>query len=76
MSRYELMTDGLLSIADYRKSGNVISITHVEVPHELRGRGVAAQLMAAIVQDARAQNLTINPICSYAASYLKRHEVS
>ena len=76
LSRYELMTDGFLSIADYKKSGNVIAITHVEVPMELRGRGVAAQLMAAIVLDAKAQNLAINPICPYAASYLKKHGIN
>lgn len=75
-SRYELATDEFLSVADYRKNGNVISITHVEVPQELRGRGVASQLMAAIVLDAKAQNLTINPICPYAAEYLRKHAIS
>ncbi len=76
LSRYELVVDGILSIAEYRKSGNVISVTHVEVPQELRGRGVASQLMAAIVLDAKAQNLTINPICPYAAEYLRKHAIS
>ncbi len=76
LSRYELVVDGILSIAEYRKSGNVISVTHVEVPPELRGRGVAAQLMASIVLDAKENKLTINPICPYAASYMDKHGIN
>jgi predicted GNAT family acetyltransferase len=72
-NRYELLMDGHLSVADYYKNGNTLAITHVEVPQALRGKGVAAQLMAGIVLDAKAKNLTIHPICSYAASYMQRH---
>lgn len=72
-NRYELLTDGHLSIADYHKDGDIISITRVEVPSALRGKGVAAQLMEGVVRDAKTKNLTISPICSYAASYLRRH---
>lgn len=72
-SRYELLIDGHLSIADYCKNGSMLAITHVEVPDALRGRGVAAQLMAGIVFDAKSKNLTIQPICSYAASYMQKH---
>ncbi len=72
-NRYEMLVEGHLSIADYYKKDNVIAITHVEVPPALRGKGVAAQLMAAIVVDANAKKLTISPICPYAASYLQKN---
>ena len=72
-SRYELMTDGHLSIADYSLEGERISISDVEVPEALRGKGIAAQVMAGVVEDAKARNLTIVPVCSYAAAYMQRH---
>ena len=72
-SRYELLTEGHLSIASYQKDDNRLIITHVEVPHALRGKGVAAKLMAGIVQDAQTKSLTIVPVCSYAAAYMARH---
>jgi predicted GNAT family acetyltransferase len=65
--------DGHLAIADYHMNGNRMEITHVEVPEALRGGGVAAKLMAGVVDDAKARALTIVPICSYAVAYLKKH---
>ena len=72
-NRYELLVDGYLSVADYDRNGNTIAITHLQVPVELRGKGVAAQLMAGVVEDAKTKQLTINPICSYAVSYLQKN---
>lgn len=74
-NRYELTVDGHLAIADYRFEGNKLAITHVEVPEALRGRGVAAQVMAGVVADAAARGLTIVPVCPYAAAYLKKHPI-
>ncbi len=71
-NRYELMTDGHLSVADYRLDGDKLYITHVEVPSALRGRGVAAMVMDGVVKDAGERGLTIVPICSYAAAYMQR----
>lgn len=72
-SRYELEVDGHLAIADYRLEGDKLVITHVETPPELRGKGVAGQVMAGVVADAKARGLTIVPVCPYAITYLKRH---
>ena len=71
-SRYELVTDGYLSIADYRKDGNNLAITHVEVPHALRSKGIAARLMEGVLLDAKNKGLNVIPICSYAVSYIQR----
>lgn len=43
------------------------------VPPEMRGRGVARQLVEALVADARAQGFTIVPQCSYVDALFKRH---
>jgi predicted GNAT family acetyltransferase len=71
-NRYELETDGQLSVADYYLSGTLLTITHVGVPEALRGKGLAAKVMAGVVADAEANGLTIVPQCSYAAAYIQR----
>jgi predicted GNAT family acetyltransferase len=73
--RYEMDEQGLTSWADYRRSGDVLQVTHVEAPIPLRGTGAAGRLMAAVAADARARGLRILPVCGYAAAWLKRsHE--
>jgi hypothetical protein len=70
--RFEMVEDGQVVFADYRREGDRLYIDHVETPMALRGRGEAGALMEAIVEQARAENLTIVPLCSYAAAWLKR----
>jgi uncharacterized protein len=71
--RYELAIDGQTVFALYRRDGARVAIRHVETPPNLRGNGVAGQLMEAIMQRARAEGFTVTPMCSYAASWLSRH---
>ena len=46
---------------------------HTYVPPEARGLGVAAQLVEAMVADARASGFTIVPQCSYVEAAFRRH---
>lgn len=71
--RYELDHDGGPSLAEYRDQGLVRFITHVETPEKARGKGYAAQLMAGVVESARAAGLKLQPRCSYALAYFQRH---
>ena len=74
--RYELEHENGPSFADYRDQRDVRAILHVETPVAARGRGHAAQLMEAIVADARERGLKVLPLCSYAAAYFRRHAAS
>jgi len=69
-SRYEFKTGDNVSFANYTLSGKTLTITHVEVPAALRGNGVGAKVMDAVVEDAREHGLDIIPTCSYAAAYM------
>lgn len=71
-SRYELEVDGHLAVADYMRQDDRLLVTHVEVPEELRGQGIAAKVMDGVVADAQVSGLTIVPICSYAVAYMQR----
>ena len=46
---------------------------HTLVPEALGGRGVAGELVKALVADARAQGFRILPQCSYVAASFDRH---
>ena len=73
-SRFENEVEGRIVFANYRREGNVVSITYVEAPPELRGSGAAGALMQDIVDDARAKGYKLYPICGYAVSWLRRHD--
>lgn len=53
--------------------GPVRVAEHTLVPRAFEGRGVAGQLVAALIADARAQGFRIVPQCSYVASQFRRH---
>lgn len=53
--------------------GDVRIAEHTLVPAEIGGRGVAAELVAALVDDARAQGFRIEPACSYVEAAFRRH---
>jgi predicted GNAT family acetyltransferase len=71
--RYELDHADGPSFADYRDQGEARLITHVETPAAARGKGYAAQLMAAIADSARMENVKLVPRCGYAVAYFHRH---
>lgn len=51
----------------------VLSANHTGVPDALGGRGLALQLVEALVADARAEGYKIIPRCPYVNAQRKRH---
>jgi hypothetical protein len=72
-SRFELVEQGLTAFANYRRNADVVIIPHVESPPALRGKGTADRLMRGIVEKAQAEGFRIEPWCSYAAAWFRRH---
>ena len=58
---------------DYRLAGRTMTITHTGVPQAVGGRGIAAQLVRAAFEQARAEGWRVIPACSYAAAWVRRH---
>jgi len=71
--RFQTRVDGQLCVADYRLADGVMAVTHTEVPPALQGRGIAAALVGALLDHARANDLKVRPLCSYARAYMRRH---
>lgn len=71
--RFEVETDGRLSVADYQLRDGEMIMTHTYVPPELRGRGLAEKLVRAALEYARAEKLKVLPACSYVDAFIRRH---
>ena len=71
--RFAATVDGLLCEASYQRQGQTLVMTHTGVPPALAGRGIAAALVQAALNHARAQGLQVQPQCSYVRVYMQRH---
>lgn len=71
--RFQAVVDGETCVVDYQLRGGVMAIVHTEVAPRLNGRGIAGALVQAALDHAQAQELKVNPVCSYAATYMRRH---
>lgn len=74
-SRFELETDGATAIAAYERAGDTIVFTHTVVPEAMQGHGLGSQLIAAALNAARAEGLTVVPQCAFVAAYIEQHPV-
>ena len=72
-NRFAVSIDGHTGVAEYRCDGDVLRLTHTEVPQALEGRGLAAALVREALAYARREGLKVEPLCSYAAGYMQRH---
>ena len=71
--RFETTVEGQHCVCQYRVFGKTMMLTHTGVPQALRGRGIAALLVQAALDHARARQLKVRPDCSYAEVYMQRH---
>ena len=71
--RFVATVDGNQGVLDYQRGDGIISLVHTGVPAAIGGRGVAAALVRAALDYARAEGLKVVPACSYVAAYFKRH---
>lgn len=62
---------GVLGTLDFtRPKKGVLQINFVEVKPSERGSGLGRQLVAAAVEWAKGEGLTVVPVCSYARSVI------
>jgi uncharacterized protein len=72
-SRFELRVGDLLAELMYHRNGKRFVLLHTEVPTELEGRGIGGRLVAAAIDRAARQGLTVVPLCPFARTWLERH---
>lgn len=59
-----------LGAIEWINQRNTMIITHTVVSPRMRGQGIARKLLEEAVLVAEAENLSIKPLCTYAAKYL------
>ncbi len=74
-SRYTLVVDGqLAAVADYRINGDAISFHHTFTQPNLRGRGLAGEVVEFAVDDVeKNSDRRIVPMCWYVADWFEAH---
>ena len=72
---YTARLPGIDRVAEltWRARGRTRIANHTFVPDEMRGQGIAHQLVEALVADAREQGFRIEPTCSYVEALFRRH---
>lgn len=70
---FELVVDGHRSELTYVLEGERVAFNHTFVPPELRGRGIAEQLVRPALGWVRREKLRVVPQCSYVATFIARH---
>lgn len=72
--RFELPVEDKVAYIEYMVvRGNVMYLTHTEVPVGLEGKGVGSAIVSKTLDYIRANNFKMAPLCPFLASYLKRH---
>lgn len=71
--RFVIQADGHAAHLDYVEDGGRLTITHTIVPPEIGGRGIAGELVRAALEYARDAGLKVEPQCSYADAWMRRH---
>jgi predicted GNAT family acetyltransferase len=71
--RFEVALGDDMAELDYHLRNGAMVVTHTGVPQPWEGRGIAASLTRAALDYARAQGMTVQPLCSYVAAYIRRH---
>lgn len=72
--RFDLQADGRpAGHLQYRERDGMLDLVHTEVDPAFQGRGLAALLVRAALDDARAAGQRVVPSCAYVAAFIERH---
>ncbi len=75
MFRFEaVLPDGEIASLEYRWLKGSMVLMHTLIPAAARGSGIGAQLVAHVLEHARAHNLKIIVYCSYVQHYIDTNE--
>lgn len=72
--RFELLVGGTAAgSADYHEQPGLVTILHTEVDPAFEGQGLGSTFVAAMLDEVRARDARVLPICPFVKGYLQRH---
>jgi predicted GNAT family acetyltransferase len=73
-SRYEILVDGASAgFTHYRPYEGALVFDHTVIKEQFAGQGLASKLVRATLDDVRAQQGRIVPLCEYMAGWLTKN---
>lgn len=73
-NRFELAVEGHIAFIEYiLAKGDVMFLTHTEVPEVLGGKGVGSEIVEKALNYIKDHNYTLAPLCPFVAKYLTKH---
>lgn len=73
LQQFEMNINGYIALIAYEQQGDVLALTHTEVPEELEGKGVGSVLVEKTLHYIESKKQQIIPLCPFVQSYIKRH---
>jgi predicted GNAT family acetyltransferase len=72
--RYEVRVDGeLAGYAEYILTEGLMTFTHTEIEPAFEGRGLGSVLTREALDDVRARELAVLPLCPFVKGWIQRH---
>ena len=72
--RYELWVGATRAgFIEYRSEPGAILLVHTEVDPAFEGQGLGARLVAGTLDDLRARDVKLVPLCPFVRAYLRHH---
>jgi|SRR5579864_5080055 len=71
--RFEIERDAEVAYLEYSMSGNILELTHTEVPEKLRNMGLASVLAETALHFARENHLQVDIVCPTVRQYVAKH---
>jgi hypothetical protein len=71
--RFEIERNGEVAYLDYSLAGNILTLSHTEVPEKLRHMSLASSLAETALHWARERNLKVDIVCPTVQRYIAKH---
>jgi predicted GNAT family acetyltransferase len=72
--RYEIrVAEDLAGFVQYRRREGLIALIHTEIDSRFEGQGLASQLIADVLDEARDAGVRVLPFCPFVNGYISRH---
>jgi predicted GNAT family acetyltransferase len=73
-SRYEILVDGTFAgFTHYQPTEGSLVFDHTVIKEQFAGQGLASTLVRATLDDVRARQGRIVPLCEYVAAWLEKN---
>ena len=72
--RYEIrVSEELAGFVQYGRRPGLVAFIHTEIDPRFEGKGLGSQLIAAVLDEARAADVRVLPFCPFVNGYISRH---